>query len=221
MEKRKLLLGTYNTAADGLWTLCALAFPEPAYQAKFLEVPGGMPLDISTVLTDGEPSYGSRTLTAKLESSEGTRMEREARIREMVNALDGRRMNIVLPDYPQYYATGRVQVKREYNDPAHASVTVTAICDPWLYSKAERVYTLKAATGKQVVVLTNSGRRRAIPELTVTGTGADVLLEFGTMSVALSAGTTILPDLSLLQGDTLLTYSGTGTLQIKYREAVL
>lgn len=219
MEKRRFVFGTYDTAADGLWTLNPWTFPEPDYQAKFLEVPGGIPLDVSTILTDGEPSYGNRTLTVPMESSEGSRMEREDRIREMVNALDGRRMDIVFPDYPQYYATGRVQVKKEYNDMAHCAVVVSAICDPWLYCKEERVYTLKAATDKQVAVLTNSGRRLAIPELTVTGDS--VLLEFGTTSVALNAGTTILPDLALPQGDTLLTYSGTGTLQIKYREAVL
>lgn len=220
MEKRRFIFGTYNTAANG-WTLNPWTFPEPEYQAKFLEVPGGMPLDVSTILTDGEPSYGSRTLTVPMESSEGSRMERDARIREMVNALDGRRVDIVFPDYPQYYATGRVQVKKEYNDPAHCAVVVSAICDPWLYSKAERMYTLTAATVKQVAALTNSGRRVAIPELTVTGDNADVLLEFGTVSVALGAGTTILPDLVLPHGDTLLTYSGTGKLQIKYREAVL
>lgn len=221
MEKRRFIFGTYDTAADGLWTLNPWTFPEPDYQARFVEVPGGMPLDFSTVLTDGEPSYGSRTLTVPMESSEGTRMEREDRIREMVNALDGRRMDIVFPDYPQYYATGRVQVKKQYNDMAHCAVVVSAICDPWLYSKAERVYTLTAATTKRVAVLTNSGRRLAIPELTITGDNASVLLEFGNLSVALGDGTTILPDLSLPHGDTLLTYSGTGTLQIKYREAVL
>lgn len=220
MKKRRFIFGTYNTAANG-WTLNPWTFPEPEYQAKFLEVPGGMPLDVSTILTDGEPSYGSRTLTVPMESSEGSRMERDARIREMVNALDGRRVDIVFPDCPQYYATGRVQVKKEYNDPAHCAVVVSAICDPWLYSKAERMYTLAAGAAKQVVALTNSGRRVAIPELTVTGDNADVLLEFGTVSVALAAGTTILPDLVLPHGDTLLTYSGTGKLQIKYREAVL
>ena len=220
MKKRRFIFGTYNTAANG-WTLNPWTFPEPEYQAKFLEVPGGMPLDVSTILTDGEPSYGSRTLTVPMESSEGSRMERDARIREMVNALDGRRVDIVFPDYPQYYATGRVQVKKEYNDPAHCAVVVSAICDPWLYSKAERMYTLTAAAVKQVAALTNGGHRVAIPELTVTGDNADVLLEFGTVSVALGAGTTILPDLALPRGDTLLTYSGTGKLQIKYREAVL
>ena len=220
MKKRRFIFGTYDTAAK-LWTLTGWTFPEPDYQAKFLEVPGGMPLDVSTILTDGEPSYGSRPLTVQLESSEGTRMEREDRIEAMVNALDGRRVPIVFPDHPQRYAMGRVQVKKEYNDPAHCAVTVSAICDPWRYSKAERMRTLTAATAKQVAVLTNDGRRVAIPELTVTGDNASVLLEFDTVSVAIGTGTTILPDLALPQGDTHITYSGTGTLQIKYREAVL
>lgn len=220
MEKRKIVFGSYDTAREH-WTLCEWAFPEPDYQAKFVEIPGGIPLDVSAALTDDEPSYGSRTLTARLENSAGTYLGREERIRAMVNELDGRRMNIVLPDYPGYYISGRVQVKKEFNNLAYASVVVTAVCDPWLYRSAERMYTLTAATDKRVQVLTNAGRCRVIPELTVTGDDASVLLEWGTLSVAVGSGTTILPDLSLPHGDTYITYSGTGTMQISYREAVL
>lgn len=219
MEKRGFTFGTYDTAAK-LWTLTGWTFPEPEYQQHFVEVPGGMPLDLSTALTDGEPTYGTRILTVTLESSEGSRLEREDRISEMVNALDGRRMEIVLPDRPGLYASGRVQVKKQYNNLAHAAVTVTAICDPWLYYRAEKIYTLTAATDKKVEVLTNRGRRRAVPQL-VGGAGASILLEFGFTSYALGAGTVVLPDLTLPQGETLLTYSGSGTVQIIFREAML
>lgn len=220
MIKRKIVFGTYDTALFG-WTLCEFAFPEPDYQAKFLEIPGGIPLDASTGLTDGEPSYNNRTLTARLENSVGTYPEREALIHKMRNALDGRQMEIVLPDYPGYYTRGRVQVKKEFNNLAYASVVVSAICDPWIYRRTERVYNLTATTAKQVVELYNAGRCRVIPDLTVTGSGASVLLEFGTVSEAIGPGTTFLPDLCLPQGETSLTYSGTGTLRISYREAVL
>lgn len=33
MEKRALLLGTYHTNFDGLWTLAALQLTDPEYQA--------------------------------------------------------------------------------------------------------------------------------------------------------------------------------------------
>lgn len=222
MEKRKLIIGTYDSDFDGLWTLAALALTDPEYQAHLQEVPGrDGPLDFSTVLTDGEPRYGSRTLTATLESSEGTRQDRQDRIAEMVNALDGRRLDIIHPDYPAHYLTGRVHVAVDYSDLVHASVTVTAVCDPWLYRREERAYTVTAAEIAQTLVLTNAGRRMVVPQVVVTGDGASVLIERGTVSLALSRGTYKLPDLLLETGDTLIKYSGTGIAKFTYREAVL
>ena len=219
MKKRAIILGTYDTAQ--LWTLCECKLTDPEQQTNFVNVVGGIPLDFSTALTDGEPSYNSRSLTARLECSEGTRQTRKDWISEMVNALDGQRLNIVHPDYPAHYLTGRVRVTVDYNTLAHASVTVTATCEPWLYSNRERAYTLTAADAEQVAVLTNSGRRALVPQVTITGAGASVRLVYGSISYALGPGTFTLPDLYLRQGDTLLTYSGTGTAVITYREAVL
>jgi hypothetical protein len=109
----------------------------------------------------------------------------------------------------------------DYNDLAHASVSISATCDPWLYSSQERSYTLAAAVAEQVAVLTNDGRRALVPQVIITGAEASVRLVYGSISYALGPGTFTLPDLYLRHGDTLLTYSGTGTAVITYREAVL
>jgi hypothetical protein len=220
MQKRKLIIGEYDTAFDGLWTLSALELSDPDYQGHFVDVPGrDGPLDLSTTLTDGEPRYGGRTLTATLEGSEGTRADREARIGEMVNALDGRRFNIVHPDYPAHYLSGRVQVKKKYSDPAHAAVTVTARCDPWLYFDTPTAYKLTAAEDVQTAVLVNQGRRTVAPLVTVTG--GPVRLELRTGEVQLEPGTYSLPGLVLPSGGTQIGYSGSGVIEITYREAVL
>ena len=80
---------------------------------------------------------------------------------------------------------------------------------------------MTATEEEQTATLTNAGRRAVVPLLTITGEGASVLLAFGTASWALGAGTYALPDLRLVQGDATLTYSGTGTATLTYREAVL
>ena len=222
MKKRKLILGTYDTARDGLWTLSALELTAPDYQSNFLDVKGkDGPLDLSTALTDGVPRYGSRTLTATLESSEGTRESRQKAISKMVNALDGWRMNIVHPDYPHHYLSGRVQVKVQYSDMVHAAVTVSAICDPWLYSSAERSYDVTASDTPVQLALSNRGRRAVVPQAEGTGTGASVLVVCGGLSLAMGEGMHKLPDLLLQPGETVVTYSGTGRLRLSYREAVL
>ena len=217
---REILLGSYYTHATGLWTLTGWELSAAAYKQNLVEVPGrSEPLDLSTALTDGEPTYSSRTLTASFESSEGDRLAREARISQMVNALDGYRMNIELPDDTEHYITGRVGVKRLYNDEAHASVQVTAVCDPWKYAKTETVVSLQATTEAQQAVLVNQGRRGVVPLLEVSD--GEVLLAYGALSWALGAGTYALPDIYLKYGEHPLTYSGTGKLVFTYREAIL
>ena len=220
MAKRGLMIGEYNTAAEQ-WTLTGLTLSAAPQQTNLVDVPGRRkgPLDLSTALTDGEPIYGNRTLTATFESSEGTRLEREDRISAMINRLDGWRLNIVLPDDPHRYITGRVSVSKIYNDLAHASVSVSATCEPWRYNATETTVVLTATTAAQSAALQNHGRLSVVPLLEVRG--GEVVVGYGSSSWALSAGTYALPDLLLQTGESVITYRGTGTLILTYREAVL
>lgn len=221
MEKRKIIFGTYDTATAGRWTLTEWTLEQPELKESYVAVPGhDGDLDLSTVLSDGEPRYGNRALTATFESSEGTREEREAIINEMVNELDGLRMNIVLPDDPQHYVVGRVRVARLYNDLAHASVQVTANCEPWRHSAVETVIGLRATEEWQTVILYNMGRRSVIPTITVPA-GGSVTLGFGIASLSVSEGAHVWPTLYLTKGTHALRYQGAGSVTLTYREAVL
>lgn len=220
-EKRGFIFGAYNTAQQ-LWTLTDWELTDAEYKQNFMDVPGrDGSLDMSGALTDGEPKYGSRALTAVFECSEGTRLERKERIDTMVNWLSGWRVAITLPDDATHYIMGRLHVQRLYNDMAHCSVQVSAVCDPWRLSTEETVVNLTATTEAQTQALVNNGRKPLVPLVEITGDSAEVLLVFGTASWALGAGTYQLPDLVLPQGSSLLTYSGTGSVKISYREAVL
>ena len=222
MTPRKIIFGTYDTHINGPWTLASWNLSAAEFRSQYVTVPGrDGDLDLSTALTDGAPRYGNRTLTATLERSDGTRLTRETAINTMVNWLDGWRMDIRLPDDDAHYMVGRVHVVKNYNDPAHAAVTVTAIVDPWRYNNHETVIRLTAAAEPVEARLTNSGRRTVVPVLTITGDAAEVLLTFGSASWALGAGTYQLPDLVVPQGGAFITYSGTGELAFTYREAVL
>lgn len=219
---RKIVFGTYDTQANGPWTLASWSLSPAEYRSQFVEVPGrDGDLDLSTVLTDGAPRYRSRTLTARLERSDGTREDREAAINTMINWLDGWRMDIRLPDDDTHYIIGRVHVIKEYNDLAHAAVTVTAVCDPWRYANYETVIALTAEATTREARLTNSGRRTVVPVLQVTGEAVSLNLAFSGSSWALGAGIYQLPDIVVPQGGATITYSGTGSVSFTYREAVL
>lgn len=218
MKKRGIILGDYDTAANG-WTLTSWKLSAPEQKTSYVEKAGGDgSWDLSTALTDGIPRYGNRSLTAELECSEGTRMEREALIRSMINTLDGLPWDIRVPDNDHHHLHGRVHVAKEYSDLAHAAVTVTAMVEPWKYADTETKITLTASTTARTAQLINNGRRAVVPTLTVEGS---VLLGYGTGSLSLSEGTHQWADLLLTPGSHALTYSGSGKLVIAYREAVL
>lgn len=222
MEKRRLIIGEYDTAINGLWTLSYCLLTKGEQVQTLVDVPGRYaPLDLSTSLTDGQPYYTNASLDATLESSEGDRLEREQRINEMINQLDGLLWEIVHPDHPDQYLVGRVQVYKQYNDLAHGAVNVLAICEPWFYAKNETVKTLNATSTAKTIELINGGRMVVIPEIVTTG---DVTLEWGDYSWSLNAGTHVLPDFCLLpdgEGEIELVYSGTGTITLSWREAWL
>ena len=226
MEKRKLIIGAYDTTVTGLWTLSACQLTKAEQVQTFVEVPGRYaPIDLSTYLTDGQPYYSSAALDATLESSEGDRSERFDRIMYMVGLLDGRTWQIVHPDHPGRYLVGRVQVYQMYNDLAHCAVRVAAVCEPWLYNADATTVALTATTTAQTVDLLNYGTMPVVPTVVVSGTAT---LVWGENTWTLSTGTYNLPDLCLMPGtgngqpgETGLTYSGSGTVTITYREAVL
>ena len=221
MIKRTLLLGDYNTAVHGQWTLSAWALSEPEPVTNWLNVPGRVkgPIDLSTALTDGLPVYGARSLSATLESSEDDRATREARISDMINKLHGQRVQVVLPDHPNRYAVARIAVARQYNDLAHCAVKVTGTCEPWLYNVAETEVELTATTAAKTTTLYNQGAMPVVPVLTVTG--GTVLLKYGADSLSMTPGTYEWPALLLTTGEHTITYSGSGVLAVTYREAVL
>ena len=224
MSKRRIKIGSYDTAVDGLWTLSSWQLSEPELDESYASVPGRAdgPLDLSTILTDGEPHYRARAFEAVLESSEGTRLEREARINAMINQLDGWRLNIILPDDDTRYITGRVRVKKIYNDLAHCSVQVTATCEPWRYNVEETSVIVVASTTEKLAILPNDGRKSVIPVIDIS---ESVTLKYSVadknFSWTKSQGTYTLPDIYLMTGTHQIYYSGSGQIKFTYREAVL
>lgn len=226
LKKRSIIIGEYDSASYG-WTLAVCNLADAEQKTSYIEKPGGDgSWDLSTVMTDGVPKYRNRTLTVRLELSEGTRADREAVISHLVNLLDGFEWRIIHPDHPGRYLTGRVKVVVNYSDLAHAAVTITANCEPWLYAVEETEITLSATPTPQQITLTNAGRKVLVPTITVSNTTGGIRLQYKTASIVLTPGTYEWPTLVLTPGEHALTYAGsgsgiTGTVVITYREAVL
>ena len=218
-NKRKFIFGDYDTAIDGLWTLSAWSLGEAKPLENLVDIPGRIdgPIDLTEAGT-GDVMYSTRALSVTLESSEGTRADREERIRRMVNTLHGRRAKIWTPDDPEHYLSGRLTIKKNYSDLAHASVTITSTCAPWRYDNEETVVTVELADESQEVELQNT-RRPVFPELRVQG---ELTMVDKDTTYKLSEGIYLLPALELKSGETrVLEVSGTGSISFSYRKAVL
>lgn len=220
MDKRKLIIGDYDTGTTWPWTLTELELSAPEQQTNYVTVPGRSgSVDLSTAVS-GLPVYNDRTLTATLETSEGTRAQRETAINTMVNRLDGLRLHIVLPDDPSGYLDGRISVARNYNDLAHASVTISAVCYPYKLKSAETTVTASLTEADTEISL-SCDRRPVVPSIATT---AETVLTWGADSYTVSAGTRQLPGIRLTQGTHTLkarTTSGTGEITITYQEGSL
>ena len=218
MKKRTVKIGDYDTAAHG-WTLAALKLTDPQLKENYVEKTGGDgSWNLTTALTNGIPRYKNRTLTVSLECSVGNREHREDLINEMVNDMDGFEWPFVLPDRPDHYLTGQAKVAVEYSDLAHARVTITATCEPWLYRSRESVTELTCTQEPQIFVIYNGGRRASVPVLSVDGS---VSLKYGIFETQLDSGVYEWSPLLLTSGLHELEYSGNGTIIITFREAVL
>lgn len=221
-KKRSVTFGNYNTADYG-WTLTYWKLSDPEQKTYYVEKPGGDgSLDLSTVITDGVPSYKDRTITAKLECSNGTRDEREELIGHLVNLLDGMEVKIIPPDHPNHYLVGRLHVAEDHNNLAYAAVTVTGTVRPWLYRRAETVVELVHSLAyPSIHTLRNSGRLTVVPTITVADDAEDVGLAFGNTYTYFGPGVYKWPELILTPGNHELRFAGKGHVTITYREAVL
>lgn len=218
-------LFSYKTADYG-WTLTGCTLSDPEQKTQFVEKAGGDgSWDLSTALTNGIPQYKDRTLTATLELSEGTREERVRAVRKLVNLLDGFAWEIILPDQPDYFLKGRVRVAVNQNSLAYAMVTITATCEPWLYSERETVVVVTATSTMQQVFLWNDGRRAVSPNIIATGSGTLISIVDAktqeTKQMSFQPGTFRWPYFVLTPGANILFFTGSGTLTFTYREAVL
>lgn len=219
---REVTFGTYRTNTDGKWTMSGLVLSDPVFAQNIVFVHGrSTPLDLSGALSDNdEPTYENRTLTVTLESSEGTRDERKTRISLVKNLLDGRRMNIIHPDFPDRYLTGRLSVIELFNDLAHASVQIVATVDPWFYSNRPIDILVTASADGTSSALVNEGRLTVVPTIEVV-TDSQIQIEFGDNSWTGTAGTYMLPQLVLTTGSHQIKVTGNGSAKFTWREGIL
>lgn len=219
----------YDTGFAG-WTLSALTVSPAEKVSNDIEIPGrDGSIDIAASVSGGESTFRPRTIDAMLQCSVGTQPERARLINDLVNRLSGSHLYIYLPDDPTRYMVGDVSAEVVYNDLWHCEVHITAKVDPWRYSQYEThyIYSESAATSRSNIAIHNGGRKRIVPKLNAqaaTGQSApNITVTCGETVINMTTAETVeSEELALAYNQTrILSVAGSGTLHIRYTEAML
>lgn len=135
---------------------------------------------------------------------------------EVKNALHGQKLRIVDDDDPGFYYVGRCYVSNFTNEKNIGTIEVECECEPYKYKLAKTVVT-QAVDGTEAITLTNS-RKHAVPTIT---TSAAMTIAFGDGIWTNSAGTYTIPELELVEGENLVSVTGTGNITFTWQEGSL
>lgn len=190
--------------------------PQPKYVKVSVDGRDG-DLNLSRALT-GDMRYSDRKVSYGFVATDGSQVEREELISNIINEIHGQEVKIIEPDDPDHYLLGEVEVSDVQNNKAYATFEVSAICEPYRYFNEEVNRVINVTATESNIILTNAGTKSIIPTLTVTG---EVNIKYNDTSVSFSSGSFKLTSLVLRKGATVITVSGSGTLIVSYREAIL
>lgn len=189
-----------------------IGVPQP--KTELLEVPGADEmLDFTEFF--GDVKYENRKLefefTTLVQQSEF--MTLFSRIQ---NALNGKRMKIVLDDDKDFYYSGRVSVKEWLADQSIGKITIECDCNPYKL-KQDKTVASYVVTTEKIVTLENL-RKHVVPLFKST---AEMGIEFHGNYYSMSAGESRFPAIVLKEGETVLKLKGSGTVTIEYQEGGL
>lgn len=216
--ERYFVLGDFNTWYDWRLILTAKDVTPPEPKTNYIEIDGmDGTLDLTEALA-GRVTYKDRKITASFWTSDGSRKERERRIRDIISHLHGRKVKIIEPDDPAHYFYGRVKISGITNKLAYSEFSIEATCEPWRYTLEESVRRVEVDGDIVEAVISNNGVKSLLPVITVEGS---VSLVHKGVITELTAGTYKVSDIRLERGSNVITVSGHGAATFTYREADL
>ena len=207
--------GTKWAHADYGLIVASYAIPMPESQTNFVEIPGrDGALDLSEAF--GTVRYTDRIISLTLYA----RAPFDTAVSALAADIHGRRMNVIFDRDPTYYYNARVTVEDVERHAGYCELSLECRAKPYKLEHFQTTVTV-LPTGSATVTLTNS-RMPVVPTITVS---ADMTLAFAIgvkdYTVVLPAGTHTVSSLVLLEGDTEIEITGTGSITFTYRKGAL
>ena len=191
----------------------AISMPEP--QTNFVEIPGrDGALDLSEAF--GTIRYADRIIPLTLYA----RAPFDALISAFAADVHGRRMNMIFDRDPTFYYDARMTIEDVERHWGFFELSLECRVKPYKLEHFETAITV-LPTGNATVTLTNS-RMPVVPTIT---TSAEMTLTFTIAGVVytihLATGSHVVPSLVLMEGETEIDISGTGSITFTYRKGAL
>jgi phage-related protein len=207
--------GNYHSYYEWGLVLSEKEIGSPKPKTKYVEVEGGdSVLDYTEYF--GDVKYENRTLSFKFAKANIIPDGFLALFSVVQDALQGKKMQIVLDDDPAHYYLGRVNINEWKSNKNIGEIVIECDCEPYKYKVAETTVA-KAVTGSATITLNNS-RKKVVPKIT---TSSEMTISFNGYTGTFSAGTFTIPELELVEGANTVTVTGTGNISFVYREGRL
>lgn len=188
----------------------------PAIKVQKIDIPGA---DGDLDMTDYYGGAKYENVKHKFEfATLAPRNEHLTLFGSIKNAIHGKKGRIILDGDPSFFYLGRCSVSAFTNDKGAGYVTVECDCEPYKY-KLNKTLVTQAIDGTETVVLTN-GRKRAVPEVTVV-TESGLHIVYNEFIWDLGTGSYTLPELELVEGNNIVTVTGTGSIAFEWQEGDL
>ena len=207
--------GTKWARADYGLIVAPYAIPMPEPQTNFVEISGrDGALDLSEAF--GTVRYADRIIPLTLYC----RAPFDAMISSFATDVHGRRMHVIFDRDPTYYYDARITVEDVERHAGHCELSLECRTKPYKLEHFETTVTV-LPTGSTTVTLTNT-RMPVVPTITAsTGMTLTFTIAGVSYSISLAAGSHVVPSLVLLEGDTEVEITGTGSITFTYRKGVL
>ena len=207
--------GSYHSNTSWGLVLQSKEIKAPELKINQIDIEGG---DGVLDLTDyfGDVKYKNRSLSFQFVKPGITQTSFLTLFSQVQNLLHGQKMQIILDDDPANYYVGRVTINEWKSDKNLGNIVIEVDAEPYKYKLQETMLS-RVVSGSSTIILVNS-RKRVVPSIT---TDAEFTIAFGTYSGTFSAGTFMIPELELIEGNNTVTVTGTGNISFRYREGGL
>lgn len=171
-------------------------------------------LDLSEVLT-GDVTYNYRPITLNFDMMDDS--DYHTLISNIANYLHGKNVTLRFTNDNDFYYVGRAYINDWECVKRIGKIVIHVNCYPYKYLINETVVTVNLNNEVKGVTLNNL-RKRVSPTLDVTG---NVMMTFKGVEYKLNAGKQQLLNFVLTEPKNVVSFNGTGTVKITYRQGAL